>query len=104
MCADLCAKPRKAFSSDFGLCDQIRRAAVSVMSNIAEGCERGGKPEFMRFLAISKGSLAELRCQLYIAEDVKYISPVQAAELRKKALVLSRRIDSLITRIRSSAR
>jgi four helix bundle protein len=104
LCVRIYALTRaKAFSRDFALSDQIRRAAVSVMSNIAEGCERGGKAEFIRFLAISKGSLAELRCQLYIAEDATYASPSEVSELRRKALVLSRQIDALMTRIKSSS-
>jgi len=61
------------FSRDHGLCDQIRRAAVSVMSNIAEGFERGGKVEFRRFLIIAKGSAAEVRAQLYVALDAGLI-------------------------------
>jgi four helix bundle protein len=63
------------FASDYGLKDQIRRAAVSSMSNIAEGFERGGLVEFQRFLAIAKGSCAELRTQLYVALDVGYLGP-----------------------------
>ena len=61
------------FARDFGLKDQIRRAAVSIMSNLAEGFERGGLVEFHRFLAIAKGSCAELRAQLYVAMDVGYV-------------------------------
>ncbi len=59
---------------DFGLRDQIRRAAVSSMSNIAEGFERGRPGEFHHFLAVAKGSCAELRAQLYVALDVGYIN------------------------------
>jgi four helix bundle protein len=53
-----------AFAKDFGLKNQIRRAAVSVMSNIAEGHDRNGTAEFIQFLATAKGSAAEVRCQL----------------------------------------
>lgn len=61
------------FARDFGLKDQIRRAAVSSMSNLAEGFERGRPAEFHQFLSIAKASCAELRAQLYVALDVGYI-------------------------------
>lgn len=57
------------FARDFGLRDQMRRACVSVLSNIAEGFERGGNKEFCQFLATAKGSCGEVRAQLYIALD-----------------------------------
>jgi|SRR5436190_1412510 len=63
-----------AFAKDFSLKDQMRRAAVSILSNIAEGFERGGDKEFLQFLAIAKGSAGELRAQLYVAFDQKYLS------------------------------
>jgi four helix bundle protein len=70
-----------AFSRDFGLKDQIRRAAVSIMSNIAEGFERGRPSEFHQFLSIAKGSCAELRSQLYVALDAGYVNEPQFQEL-----------------------
>lgn len=65
------------FSKDFALRDQIRRAAISVMSNIAEGFERKGDREFHQFLVIAKGSCGEVRSQLIIACDVGYLSQEQ---------------------------
>ncbi len=62
------------FASDFGLKDQIRRAAVSSMSNLAEGFERGRPAEFHQVLSVAKASCAELRAQLYVALDVGYLS------------------------------
>src|SRR5688500_16284579 len=62
------------FARDFGLRNQIRRAAVSAMSNIAEGFERGGDHEFIQQLAIAKGSCGEVRSQLYVAFDLNYVT------------------------------
>ncbi len=76
---------RGLFSRDFGLKDQIRRAAVSSMSNLAEGFERGRPGEFHQFLSIAKGSCAELRTQLYVALDVGYLEPPQFEDLMNQA-------------------
>jgi len=65
------------FARDFGLRDQIQRAAVSVMSNIAEGFDRGGNREFIHYLYIAKGSAAEVQAQLYVALDAQYVSREQ---------------------------
>jgi four helix bundle protein len=62
------------FNKDYGLKDQIRRSAVSVMSNVAEGFERGSNTEFVQFLYIAKGSCGEVKAQLMIAFDQGYIT------------------------------
>lgn len=74
-----------SFARDFGLRDQIRRAAVSVISNIAEGFERGGDVEFRRFLAIAKGSAGEVKAQLYVALDAGLINQDQFDSLYRMA-------------------
>lgn len=80
-----------AFARDFGLRDQIRRASVSIMSNIAEGYERGaGDKEFARFLSIAKGSAGEVRAQLYVALDVGYLTRDEFDELTQLATETSR--------------
>ena len=83
------------FSRDYGLRDQIRRAIVSVMSNIAEGFERGGRGEFHQFLVMAKGSCAEVRSQLYIAFDAGYLNNEEFKQLHARALELSRIIGGL---------
>ncbi|MBU0620494.1 MAG: four helix bundle protein [Gammaproteobacteria bacterium] len=83
------------FSRDFGLKDQIQRAAVSVVSNIAEGFERGGTAEFHQFLVIAKASCAELRAQLYVALDVGYIDQAAFEETIKQAEEVARLVGGL---------
>jgi len=90
------------FSKDFGLRDQIRRAAVSVISNIAEGFERGGDQEFLQFLALSKGSCGELRAQLYVALDQGYITQKEFEPLVGQAVAVSRMIAGLMRYLRGS--
>jgi four helix bundle protein len=91
-----------AFAKDFALRDQIRRAAISVTSNIAEGFERSGNKEFIQFLAISKGSCGELRDQLYAALDEKYVSAEQFETLCKQAVEISRMISGLMNYLKRS--
>ena len=91
------------FARDFGLKDQIRRAAISTMSNIAEGFERASNKEFIRFLYIAKGSAGEVRSQLYAATDLGYLEKHQADELSGHARVLSRRIAGFIKYLKSTA-
>ncbi len=84
------------FARDFGLRDQIRRAAVSVVSNIAEGFERGGNKEFMQFLSLSRGSCGELATQLYLAADQQYITAAEFHLLYAQASEVNRMLSGLI--------
>ena len=79
-------------SKDFNLRDQMRRSSLSVMSNIAEGFDRGGDKEFVQYLYVSKGSCSELRSQLYAAKDVGYIN----SEEFKKAFELSQETSKIL--------
>jgi four helix bundle protein len=90
------------FSRDFPLRDQIRRAAISVLSNIAEGFERGGDNEFLQFLSVAKGSCGEARAQLYIALDQAYISAAQFETLSTSANDVSQLISGLMKYLRQS--
>lgn len=85
-----------AFARDYGLRDQIRRAAVSALSNIAEGFERDSDREFRRFLVIAKGSAGEVRAQLYVALDAGLISRAQFDDLTQQARALSRMISGFV--------
>ncbi|MDZ7954405.1 four helix bundle protein [Nostoc sp. DedQUE09] len=84
-----------AFARDFGLSGQIQRAAVSIMSNIAEGFERSYLGEFHQFLSISKSSCAELRSQLYIALDVGYLDQAKFNQLLNQAEEVGKIIGGL---------
>jgi four helix bundle protein len=84
------------FSKDFGLRDQIRRASVSVMSNIAEGFERGSQKEFSRFLRMAKGSSGEVRSQLYVALELGYLELADFDAVKAKAENLSKALSGFI--------
>ncbi len=85
---------------DFGLRDQMQRAAVSIPSNIAEGYERNSNKEFVQFLYIAKGSASELRTQLYIAGEVEILSKKSVNEFIDQTKQLSGMLHNLIkTRI-----
>ena len=83
------------FSKDFGLKDQIQRASVSVMSNVAEGFERNSRNEFHQFLVIAKSSCAEVKSQLYVALDVNYLIEAIFQDLKAQAEEVSRIIGGL---------
>ena len=91
------------FVKDFGLRDQMRRAAISISSNIAEGFERDSTPEFIRFLAIAKGSSGELRSQLYLARQQGYVSAEMFESLHSMSLEVSRKIARLSAYLRNNA-
>jgi four helix bundle protein len=86
------------FSRDFGLSGQIQRAAVSIMSNIAEGFERARRPEFHQFLSIAKASCAEVRSLLYIARDISYINDEQFT----KSMTLAEEVARIVGGLRAS--
>jgi four helix bundle protein len=90
------------FGRDFGLRDQIRRASVSILSNIAEGFEREGDKEFLQFLSMVKGSCGEVRAQLYVALDQGYVSDEQFHVVSDKAISISKMISGLMSYLRQS--
>ena len=92
------------FAKDWGLRDQIRRAAVSICSNIAEGFERRGNKEFIKFLWIAKGSAAEVSSQLYHAKDSLYISEDDFNACYNHAKKICAALNNLIKSISASSR
>ncbi len=91
-----------AFARDYALRDQVRRAASSVMSNIAEGFERGGNAEFIQFLTVARGSAAEVQSLLYVALDEDYITREQFDKLKSLAGSARRLITGLVSYLRRS--
>ena len=85
---------------DYGLRDQLRRSAVSIASNIAEGKERETPAEFVRFLYIAKGSAGELKTQLYIAKGIGYLKEAEFVELNQRVEKISGMLGNLIKAIR----
>ena len=92
----------KPFAGDFALVDQIRRAAISVGSNIAAGFERDGNKEFIQFLAQAKGSTNEIKDQLYCALDEGYITQAQFDQVYQLADSISRLLGGFMTYLRRS--
>ena len=83
-------------SKDFGFKDQIQRAAVSIMNNIAEGFERKSNNEFRQFLYIAKGSCAEVRSMLILADVLKKVEKAEAQRLNKLSEEISKLLSGLI--------
>ena len=86
---------RGEFARDLGLARQIQRAAVSIMSNVAEGFERGGRGEFHQFLSTAKASCAEVRSHLYVALDVGYLDRTTFTDLLVKAEEVAKIVGGL---------
>jgi len=90
------------FAGDYGFADQIRRATISVSSNIAEGFERGSKTELIQFLYVAKGSCGEVRSQLAIAKELGYIDSESYAKNYSLCTETSRQISGLIEYLKGS--
>lgn len=91
-------------SRDRGLCDQIQRASVSIMSNIAEGFERGTKAELINYLFIAKGSCGEVRAQLYVAFDAEYLNVETFKRLNSLVVECSQLIYRFIEGVKRGSR
>jgi four helix bundle protein len=87
---------------DFCLREQIRRSCIFVVSNIAEGYERGGDKEFHQFLSQAKASAGEIRAQLFVCVDLGYLGEEEFVELRKKVLSVGSQISGLMKHLKQS--
>ena len=92
---------KELIKRDFGLVDQIRRAATSAMTNVAEGFERGSNKDFVRFLFIARGSAGEVRSLLYVALDQGYITEEEFATIHDLCIQTSRIIWGLVKSLRN---
>ncbi len=93
---------KEKFSKDFSLKDQANRSAGSIMDNIAEGFDRGGKKELIQFLFIAKGSSAELRSQLYMALDKEYTTKEEYENLLSKTIEIGKQLAGFIKYLKST--
>ena len=90
------------FKRDYSLTDQTKRAAVSIMANIAEGFSRKGNKEFMQFLFIAKSSAAELQSHMYVALDQGYINKDEFEKIYEQADKVQRQVSNLIKYLNST--
>lgn len=88
-------------SRDYSFRDQVQRASVSVMNNIAEGFERKGNKEFSKFLYIAKGSCGEVRSMLYLSLDLGYISKAEFDNLHNQTIEISKMLSGLIKTLKT---
>jgi four helix bundle protein len=95
---------KRSFSKDHGLKDQMQRAAVSTMANIAEGFERYSNKEFIQYLNIARGSMGEVRSHLCVALDLNYIDDKEFGILKEKAEHISKSIWNLIKYLKENIR
>ena len=91
------------FRRDYGLVDQIRRASISISSNIAEGFERGSKKELIRFLYIAKSSLGEVRSQLQVCFELVYVNKDGLSMLLHQTYDLSKQLGAFISSLKKRA-
>lgn len=89
------------FLKDYSLKDQIRRAVISISSNIAEGFERSNNNEFIQFLKIAKGSIGEMRSQLFIAKEINYINEEKYITLDVQLYTLSLQVGKFLKYLRN---
>ena len=87
----------------FGLTSQIRRSAISIPSNIAEGCGRGSDADFRRFLQIAMGSASELEYQLFLAYELKYLQEITYNDLTEKLIEIKKMLASLIKKLKANS-
>lgn len=95
------ASGRWPLEERYGLTQQLRRAAASVAANIAEGAERGGTREFLRFLSIARGSLAESKTFLILAERLNYLDVSEGARLKERTDEIGRMLSGLAKSLQS---
>lgn len=93
---------KDVFSKDFAMRNQIRRSAIGILSNIAEGFESGTDKQFARYLKIAKGSAGECRAQLYVAWDQNYINQNEFDNLKEQLIVCSKKLSGLISYLNGS--
>jgi len=90
------------FKKDFALCAQIRRSSISIVSNIAEGFDRGTNKDFTHFLYIAKGSASEVRAQINVAYELRYVNIEKYENIYKQITALSKQLSHFISYLMST--